>query len=104
MNFARNPEEVRQEAERRRQEKMQRRNRHKGGGGGGGGSGPPAAGGNGGGGGGGAGAVPPHRDVVGRAKGQGQDKQVLLNRARKNANKGKGHRIGADKKMSKGMF
>ena len=99
MNFARNPEEVRQEAERRRQEKMQRRNRHKGGGGGGGG--PPAAGGNGGG---GAGAVPPHRDVVGRAKGQGQDKQVLLNRARKNANKGKGHRIGADKKMSKGMF
>ena len=101
MNFARNPEEVRQEAERRRQEKMQRRNRHKGGGGGGGGGGPPAAGGNGGG---GAGAVPPHRDVVGRAKGQGQDKQVLLNRARKNANKGKGHRIGADKKMSKGMF
>ena len=100
MNFARNPEEVRQEAERRRQEKMHRRNRNKGGGGGGGGQ--AAVGPNGGGG--GAGAVPPHRDVVGRAKGQGQDKQVLINRARKNTNKGKGHRIGADKKMSKGMF
>ena len=44
------------------------------------------------------------QDVVGRAKGQGQDKSVLINRARKNANKGKGQRVGADKKMSKGMF
>jgi hypothetical protein len=44
------------------------------------------------------------RDVVGKPKGQGQDKQVLINRQRKNANKGKGHRIGADKKQAKGMF
>jgi len=95
MNFARNPEEIRQEQERRRQEKMARRNKK---------------GGNGGGAGGGGGQQPPQQqpgnrfDVVGKAKGQGQDKQVLLNRARKNANKGKGHRVGADKKMSKGMY
>ncbi|XP_040573940.1 activating signal cointegrator 1 complex subunit 2 [Lepeophtheirus salmonis] len=44
------------------------------------------------------------RDVVGNARGQGQDKSVLLNRARKTANKNKGQRIGADRKMSKGMF
>jgi len=80
MNFVRNPEEVRQEAERRRAEKMSRR-----GGKGGGGAGH-------------------NRDVVGRAKGQGQDKQVLINRARKNTNKGKAQRVGADKKASKGMF
>ena len=80
MNFVRNPEEVRQEAERRRAEKMARNSKGKGGGGG------------------------PNRDVVGRAKGQGQDKQVLLNRARKNTNKGKGQRIGADRKAAKGMF
>jgi len=86
MNFIRNPEEVRQEQERRRAEKMNRARK----------KGPP--------GGGGVNGVPPHRDVVGRAKGQGQEKHVLLARARKNANKGKGHRIGADKKASKGMF
>ena len=84
MNFVRNPEEVREEMARKRQEKIARR------GGGGGGRG---------GGGGGQ-----NRDVVGRARGQGQDKQVLINRARKNANKGKGQRAGADRKAAKGMF
>merc|ERR1719330_2135295 len=77
MNFARNPEEVREEMARKRQEKIARR------GGGGGGQ---------------------NRDVVGKARGQGQDKQVLINRARKNANKGKGQRAGADRKAAKGMF
>lgn len=79
MDFVRNPEEIRQENERRRQEKMQRNQKKH-----------------------------PHqaaaRDVVGKPKGQGQDKQVLINRARKNANKGKGQRIGAEKKQAKGMF
>lgn len=42
--------------------------------------------------------------MVGRAKGQGQDKQVLINRAKKNVNKGKGQRAGADRKAAKGMF
>merc|ERR1712025_509154 len=77
MDFVRNPEEVRAENERKRQERL-RRNNNKGGGSGGGG--------------------PHSRDVVGKAKGQGQEKQVLINRARKNTNKGKGHRIAADKK------
>merc|ERR1719330_1533565 len=81
MNFARNPEEVREEMARKRQEKIARR----GGGGRGGGGGQ-------------------NRDVVGKARGQGQDKQVLINRARKNANKGKGQRAGADRKAAKGMF
>ena len=77
MNFVRNPEEVRQEKERRRQEKISRNRSHN---------------------------TPPNRDVVGKAKGQGQEKQVLINRARKNANKGKGHRNAADRKAAKGMF
>ena len=77
MNFVRNPEEVRQEKERKRQEKISRNRSHN---------------------------TPPNRDVVGKAKGQGQDKQVLINRARKNANKGKGHRNAADRKAAKGMF
>lgn len=46
----------------------------------------------------------PVKDVVGGPKGQGQDKQVLINRARKNTNKGKQHRAGADRKAGKGMF
>jgi len=97
MNFARNPEEIRQEQERRRQEKMARRNKKGGNSGGAGGVGGQQLAAN--------QQQPGNRyDVVGKAKGQGQDKQVLLNRARKNANKGKGHRIGADKKMSKGMY
>ena len=90
MNFVRNPEEVREEMARKRQEKIARR------GGGGGGRG--------GGGGGRGGGGGQNRDVVGRARGQGQDKQVLINRARKNANKGKGQRAGADRKAAKGMF
>ena len=77
MNFVRNPEEVRQEKERKRQEKISRNRSHN---------------------------TPPNRDVVGKAKGQGQDKQVLINRARKNANKGKGHRNAADRKAAKGIF
>ena len=83
MNFVRNPEEVREEMARKRQEKIARRGGGGGGRGGGGGQ---------------------NRDVVGRARGQGQDKQVLINRARKNANKGKGQRAGADRKAAKGMF
>ena len=78
LDFVRNPEEIRQAAEQRRQTKMDRSNRK------------------------------PHqqktKDVVGNAKGQGQDKQVLINRARKNANKNKNHRAMAEKKQSKGMF
>jgi len=77
MDFARNPEEMRAQRERARQEMMSRNTKKQ---------------------------HHPVKDVVGRAKGQGQDKSVLINRARKNANKGKGQRVGADKKMSKGMF
>ena len=82
--FCRNPAEIRAEAERKRAEKAYRSDRaadkKKGG--------RPAG----------------VKDVVGNAKGQGQDKQVLINRARKNANKNKHQRAMADKKMSKGMF
>jgi len=84
QNFVRNPEEVRQEQERRRAEKMHRSQK----------KGAP----------GGMGGVPPHRDVVGRARGQGQEKNVLIARARKNANKNKAQRSGADRKAAKGMF
>ncbi len=84
FDFARNPEEIRAEAERKRQAKMAR----------GGGSG----------GGGGGHGHRPVRDVVGNPKGQGQDKQVQINRSRKNANKGKHHRAMADRKQAKGMF
>ena len=42
--------------------------------------------------------------MVGRAKGQGQDKSVLIARTRKNNQKGKGQRVGADRKAAKGMF
>ena len=76
-DFARNPEEVRAEAERRYQHKMSR---------------------------GRGGRPPPNRDVVGKEKGQGQDKQVLINRSRKTTNKGKAQRAGADRKQAKGMF
>ena len=78
MDFVRNPEEIREEAERRRQSKQAHMKKK--------------------------GYDNPARDVVGKAKGQGQDKQVLINRARKNANKNKMHRAQADKKQSKGMF
>ena len=83
MDFARNPEEIRAEAERKWNSKMASR---------------------GGGGGGGHRGQAPSRDVVGKAKGQGQDASVLRNRARKNENKGKNIRNAADRKMAKGMF
>lgn len=76
LDFARNPEEVRQEAERKRQEKSRNWK----------------------------GGNPPQRDVVGRAKGLGQDKHVKINRKHKTENQGKRTRAAADKKMSKGMF
>lgn len=79
LDFVRNPEEIRQEAEQRRQSKMSRNQKKQQ-------------------------SHPPHRDVVGNAKGQGQDKQVLINRARKNANKNKHHRAMAERKQAKGMF
>lgn len=79
LDFARNPEEIRQEAERKRQAKMALS----------GGSKRP---------------INHNRDVVGNPKGQGQEKQTLINRARKNTNKGKHHRAMADRKQAKGMF
>ena len=92
-DFTRNPAEIREENERKRQLKQQETRRRKGRQQ----SNPQNSG--------GAGPnTPPHRDVVGRAKGQGQEKQVLINRSRKNANKGKSVRAAADKKMSRGMF
>ena len=77
LNFARNPAEMRAEAERRWQSKQAHMKKK---------------------------GYNQPRDVVGNAKGQGQDKSVLINRARKNANKNKMHRAMADKKQSKGMF
>ena len=81
LHFTRNPEEVRQEAERKRQEKLHsnRADKAKGG-------------------------SIPNRDVIGRAKGQGQEKKVVINRKHKTENKGKRTRAAADHKMSKGMF
>lgn len=78
--FLRNPAEIREANERKRQERQAHKMRAKG--------------------------IPsnpnaPSRDVVGKAKGQGQDKNVLINRARKNANKGKHHRAMADRKYNK---
>ncbi len=78
LDFARNPEEIRQEAEQRRQSKLARGNKKP--------------------------HVQASRNVVGNPKGQGQDKQVLINRARKNANKNKHQRAMADRKQAKGMF
>ena len=77
LDFARNPEEIRQENEQRRQSKMAREQKK---------------------------PYNKPRDVVGNPKGQGQDKNVQINRARKNANKNKNHRAMAEKKMAKGMF
>lgn len=76
-DFARNPEDVRADSERRFHHKVSR-----------------GRGGN----------APRVRDVVGKEKGQGQEKQVLINRSRKTANKGKAQRAGADRKQAKGMF
>ncbi len=75
-HFVRNPAEVREERERRWRDSNRAR----------------------------GGRPPPNRDVVGKPKGQGQDKNVTINRSRKNANKGKHNRAMADKKQSRGMF
>ena len=88
-NFVRNPEEIRAEKERKWQERSAQRGGRRGGRGGGGGGGQGGGGG---------------PDVVGRARGQGQDKSVLIARRRKNDNKGKGQRIGAERKAARGMF
>ena len=77
LNFVRNPAEIRAEAERRWQSKQGHMKKK---------------------------GYNQPKDVVGNAKGQGQDKSVLINRARKNANKNKMHRAMADRKQSKGMF
>merc|ERR1712013_397375 len=84
-DFVRNPEEIRAEKERKWQERAAHQAKKRGGRGGGGG--------------GGAGL-----DVVGRARGQGQDKSVLIARRRKNDNKGRGQRVGAERKAARGMF
>ena len=81
FDFTRNPEEVRREAERKRQEQIHRNRKDKGKGGG-----------------------IPNRDVIGKAKGQGQEKNVVINRKHKTENKGKRTRAAADRKMAKGMF
>ena len=88
-NFVQNPEEIRAEKERKYQERVAHRRGRRGGGQGGG-----HGGGQGGGG----------PDVVGRARGQGQDKSVLIARRRKNDNKGRGQRVGAERKAARGMF
>ena len=81
FDFTRNPEEVRREAERKRQEQVHRNRKDKG-----------------------KGGSIPNRDVIGRAKGQGQEKNVVINRKHKTENKGKRTRAAADRKMAKGMF
>ncbi|PSN41849.1 hypothetical protein C0J52_16232 [Blattella germanica] len=84
--FVQNPEELRAKAEQRRQQHMQSRGR-------GWRSGPHP---------------PKQRDVVGRPKGQGQDKQVVINRDHKNVNKGArgnhNRRAGAQRKRQQGMM
>lgn len=83
--FVPNPEELRAQAEHRRQMKLQNRGgRHHGG------------------------AMPQSRDVVGRPKGQGQDKNVIINRQNKSAHKSSyanhNRRAGAQRKRQQGMF
>uniref|UniRef100_A0A1Q3FE69 Putative transcription coactivator complex p100 component n=1 Tax=Culex tarsalis TaxID=7177 RepID=A0A1Q3FE69_CULTA len=99
LDFCENPEVVRARYEERRRSKQQAR-----GGGGGapsGSSGGAAAAGGGGGGG-------PDRDVVGKAKGQGQERAVLQNRKHKNENKAArgnhNRKQGATFKRNKGMI
>ena len=88
-NFVRNPEDIRAEKKRKWQERSAQRGGRRGGGRGGGGGGGQGGGG---------------PDVVGRARGQGQDKNVLIARRRKNDNKGRGQRAGAERKAARGMF
>ncbi|XP_055601530.1 activating signal cointegrator 1 complex subunit 2 [Uranotaenia lowii] len=94
MDFCENPEVVRQRYEQSRRSKFQARH---------GGGGPPpsaqAASSSSGG---------KERDVVGKAKGQGQDKEVLINRKHKNENKSSranhNRKQGATFKRNKGMI
>ncbi|XP_047107899.1 activating signal cointegrator 1 complex subunit 2 isoform X6 [Schistocerca piceifrons] len=83
--FVPNPEELRAQAEHRRQMKLQNRGRRHY-----------------------SGAMPQSRDVVGRPKGQGQDKTVVVNRQNKNAHKSSyanhNRRAGAQRKRQQGMF
>ncbi|XP_049950825.1 activating signal cointegrator 1 complex subunit 2 isoform X1 [Schistocerca serialis cubense] len=83
--FVPNPEELRAQAERRRQMKLQNRGRRHY-----------------------SGAMPQSRDVVGRPKGQGQDKTVVVNRQNKSAHKSSyanhNRRAGAQRKRQQGMF
>lgn len=46
----------------------------------------------------------PKKDVVGNAKGQGQEKDVLRNRQQKTVNKSSNRKKAAQFKKSKGMF
>ena len=80
--FVRNPADIRADNERKRQERQQQQSRGR----------RRNAG------------PPPNRDVVGGPRGQGQSKEVVINRNRKTANKGKHNRAMADKKQAKGMF
>ncbi|KXJ80582.1 hypothetical protein RP20_CCG024358 [Aedes albopictus] len=86
LDFCENPEVLRQRAEERWRSKHQAR-------GGGGGGGPPSG---------------QNRDVVGKAKGQGQEKDVLINRKHKNENKSSranhNRKQGATFKRNKGMI
>ncbi|XP_067641760.1 activating signal cointegrator 1 complex subunit 2 [Eurosta solidaginis] len=90
LNFCENPEDVRARYEARRQAKWSNRN-HGGGGGGGGG-----------------GMDNKPRDVVGAPKGQGQDKETLRNRDKKEKNKSMranhNRKAGASFKRSRGMI
>ncbi|KAJ9593726.1 hypothetical protein L9F63_014699, partial [Diploptera punctata] len=83
--FVQNPEEIRARAEQRRQQQAQSRGRGRR-------QGPP----------------PKERDVVGRPKGQGQDKNVVSNRDYKNVHKATrgnhNRRFGAQKKRQQGMM
>ncbi|XP_046989766.1 activating signal cointegrator 1 complex subunit 2 isoform X6 [Schistocerca americana] len=83
--FVPNPEELRAQAEHRRQMKLQNRGRRHY-----------------------SGAMPQSRDVVGRPKGQGQDKTVVVNRQNKSAHKSSyanhNRRAGAQRKRQQGMF
>ncbi|XP_039448364.2 activating signal cointegrator 1 complex subunit 2 [Culex pipiens pallens] len=92
LDFCENPEVARARYEERRRSKQQAR--------GGGAGGPSGSG--------GGGQQAPERDVVGKAKGQGQDKAVLQNRKHKNENKAaKGNhnrKAGATFKRNKGMI
>lgn len=80
MNFCENPEEIRARYEARRQAKWAKKGNF----------------------------VPQQQDVVGRSKGQGQEKEVLRNRQKKEAHKSSranhNRKAGAAFKQSKGMF